>query len=323
MRFRTDAIFPARGTGAMSHCSTFVELPDGSLLAAWMTGSFEPAPDQHLATVRRPAGAHAWEPPVPLPQSHGRIEGQPVFLFDESSVLWLYGVCLVGADWTTARIHRRRSYDLGRTWGEAEDLCLATGWMLRSRPIKLGPGRWLLPAYDEVRWRSIILHSENDGRTWTPSQPIESDPGNIHACLIPGAVGGELMTYCRSGGIGGWTWLTRSLDGGWTWDRPQPTAIPNPNSGLDVIRMQAGPLIMAYNNSHTDRSPLCLIVSHDDGESWSLPRTVARGNGEFSYPTLLEGAKGLVRMTYTDRRETIRYAEFDLEWIHAVDPSDT
>jgi predicted neuraminidase len=298
----------------MSHCSTLVNLPGEELLAAWMTGEYEPAPDQHLALARRRAGHIDWDRPIHLPQTNGRPEGQPVFLLDDAGTLWLYHVVLDGDDWTSAHIRRRRSPDFGRTWSGSEDLGLPRGWMLRSKPLRMSAQHWLLPAYDETTWRSFMLISHDGGLTWKAGGVIETPPGNIHPCPVA-MPGGDLLAFLRTGGRGGKIWRAVSHSGGETWEPATPAGLPNPNSGLDLLARDHGVLVLAFNDSEYERTPLRVALSEDGGKTWPYCRTLQEGPGEFSYPTLIPAEYGLISLTYTHKREYIRYAEFDEAWL--------
>jgi hypothetical protein len=207
--FATQPIFAPGSLAPMSHCATLIELPDGDLLAAWFSGAFETAPNQLIAGARRPPRSRTWTTPVAVVDTPGQAAGQPVFLLNHSGILWLYYVTIAGHDWTTARMMRRRSPDLGHHWEAAEALPMEEGFMFRSRPLSLGAGHWLFPIYDEKTWRSLMLISEDDGATWHPGQFISTPAGNIHPCVISLA-DGRLLTFLRPGGEGGNTWQTTS-----------------------------------------------------------------------------------------------------------------
>lgn len=317
--FSSRPIFPPGSLAPMSHCATLIELPEGDLLAAWFSGAFETAPDQFIAMARRPAGSSTWSAVQTAVDTPYQANGQPVFLLDHGGVLWLYYVTLGGHDWTTARMMRRPSLDGGRHWGPAEELGMPEGFMFRSRPLDLSTaerhGRWLFPVYDEKSWRSLMLHSDDDGATWRPGQFIRTPVGNIHPCVVP-LSDGRLLALLRAGGPGGYIWRTTSGDGGWSWEEPVATSLPNPNSGLDLLRLKSGALLLAFNNSSRRRTPLCLALSDDEGESWSHLRVLEDGEGEFSYPTLIQGHDGRIHCVYTWRRQCIWHAEFDEAWLH-------
>lgn len=317
--FSTYLIFPPHFIAPMSHCATLVELPNGDLLLAWFSGAFETAPDQCIAMARQPANSYQWTEPTVVVDTPGHADGQPVFLLDHRGVLWLYYVTLAGPDWTTARMMRRPSPDLGHHWEEPEALPLEEGFMFRSRPLHLGGGRWLFPIYDEKTWRSLMLISEDDGATWRAGQFITTPPGNIHPCVVP-LLDGRLLAFLRTGGKGGYIWRTTSANGGYSWETPVPTPLPNPNSGLDLLRLQDGALVLAFNNSPHKRTPLCVALSEDEGITWPHVQVLEDGEAEFSYPTLVQRRNGRICGVYTWRRESIRYVEFDEVWLRLGQP---
>ena len=321
--FTSEAIFPPGAVAPMSHCSTLIALPDGTLLAAWMAGSYEPAPDQFIVLARRPPESTTWIGPQRAVDTPGHADGQPILLLDHAGVLWLYHVTLAGQGWTTAHIRRQCSPDLGHTWTAPECLGLEEGWMLRSRPLDLStpahPGHWLLPIYDEKSWRSLMLLSHDDGATWRPGAFITTAPGNIHPCVVP-LPDGRLLAFLRTGGPGGSIWRTSSNDRGVSWTPPQPTALPNPNAGLDLLRLASGALVLAFNNSRHRRTPLCIALSDDEGQTWTHLQTLECDDGEFSYPTLIERPPGQIHGVYTWRRQTIRHFECDEAWLRAGAP---
>lgn len=312
--FTAKPVFSPGAVAPVSHCATLIELPNGDLLAAWFSGAFETAPDQFIATARRPADSQSWTAPVTAVDTSGQADGQPVFLLDHSHVLWLYYVTLTGHDWTTAHMMRRRSTDLGYHWEPPETLPLEEGFMFRSRPLCLGAGHWLFPIYDEQTWRSLMLISEDDGATWQAGEFIGTPAGNIHPCVVP-LSDGRLLAFLRTGGKGGCIWRTTSGDGGETWAAPEPTQLPNPNSGLDLLRLESGELVLAFNNSRRLRTPLCVALSEDEGLTWSHMQTLEDEMAEFSYPTLIQSRGGPIHGVYTWRRQCIQHVEFDVGWL--------
>jgi predicted neuraminidase len=123
-----------------------------------------------------------------------------------------------------------------------------------------------------------------------------------------------------------------STDGGETWTEATSTELPNPNSAVSLIRLQSGALALAFNNSETRRTPLCVALA-DESEDWvelnarttgtdqqalrqpRWYRTLEDSEGEFSYPTLLQTRDGLVHAVYSYRQEHIHYACFTEDWL--------
>jgi len=192
----------------------------------------------------------------------------------------------------------------------------------RNKPITLANGDILLPLYDEREWACLFAYSSDGEKSWGFSAPIRSQPGNIQPAAVQ-LPDGSLLALMRTGGKGGYIWRSHSFDAGRTWTPPRPTELPNPNSGIDLIRLPApdqaqvanGHLALAFNNTPRGRPPLNVALSLDEGQTWPHIRAPETGPGEFSYPALLQTQDGLIHVTYTYRRETIAHTLFDEEWL--------
>src|SRR5690606_19763618 len=109
-----------------------------------------------------------------------------------------------------------------------------------------------------------------------------------------------------------------SADNGKTWSKMTAMDLPNPNSGTDAVTLQDGRQLLVYNHSTRqgqepkDRNMLNLAISAD-GKKWKPVMTlenipVADG---YAYPAIIQSADGLVHITYTFNRRTIKYAIID------------
>ncbi|MFO7321492.1 MAG: sialidase family protein [Chloroflexota bacterium] len=301
-----------------AHCGTICALPDGTLLSAWFGGSYETAPDVVILSSRLEPGATAWSEPQVIAEVPYHALGQNVFLPRPDGSLWLFFNVITDRDWTSAQPHMQRSWDNGRTWEPPVRLLDYPGLMFRSKPLVL-PGRIILPAYDENTWQSRMLISDDDGASWRLTEPITTEAGNIHPCLVQRS-DGSLLAYLRTGGKGGFIWRTESFDGGETWSIATPTGLPNPNSGIDLLRLRSGRLVLAFNNSATLRTPLCVMIGDED-ERWSAMQVIEDERHEFSYPTLLQTEDELLHLVYTYRREHIHYARFTEDWLAQGQPA--
>jgi predicted neuraminidase len=116
---------------------------------------------------------------------------------------------------------------------------------------------------------------------------------------------------------GKWMRTTVTEDAGRTWTAPQATELPNKDSGVCGVRLPDGTLLAAYNDRSTGkRENLRLAVSRDNGAAWKTIATLEEEPGvEFSYPYMLCGADGTVRMLYSARQTQIVYAEFNASWL--------
>ena len=100
-------------------------------------------------------------------------------------------------------------------------------------------------------------------------------------------------------------------DGGVTWTQAQPIDLPNPNSGLDAVALTDGRVVLIYNHTDKGRSPLNLAISRD-GENFRMFHNLESEPGEYSYPAMIQGKNGDLHITYTWKRERIRYVRVPL-----------
>ena len=55
-----------------------------------------------------------------------------------------------------------------------------------------------------------------------------------------------------------------------------------------------------------------MVVSLSEaGEEWREIATLESGRGEFSYPAIIQQGNGLIRISYTNRRNTIAHVMID------------
>jgi predicted neuraminidase len=95
---------------------------------------------------------------------------------------------------------------------------------------------------------------------------------------------------------------------------PVQTTLRNPHSGIDIQVDQKDSIVIAYNDSHRNRTPLTLGVSGDRGVTWRC-RDIEIEPGEYSYPKLLQTENGNWHVFYTWRRQCIAHVEFDMDWL--------
>jgi len=298
----------------MAHAATLTALPNGDLLCAFYAGTYETATDQAIFLARahkRREDWWEWTPPRKLIDTPDKADGNPVLFTAPDGTVWLFFVNLQGQGWTSALLFAMRSTDGGDTWDEPQLLSAELCTMPKTKPLVLQDGAWLLPLYDERRFQPLFWRSEDGGRTWRARRLF------ARLRLIQPAVvelsSGRLLAYCRS--TNGCILRLTSDDGGRHWSEPELTPLPNPNSAVDLVRLDDGALVLAFNDSRYCRSPLSVAFSPDETERWMVIRDLEVGEGEFSYPCLLATPDGFVHCVYTYRRQTIRHTVFDRTWL--------
>jgi predicted neuraminidase len=71
-------------------------------------------------------------------------------------------------------------------------------------------------------------------------------------------------------------------------------------------------IVLIYNDSTSERTPLNLAVSHD-GEHFQNFKTLESEPGEYSYPAVIQNAQGDLEITYTWNRKSIKYVHVPLK----------
>lgn len=307
-----------------AHASTIVELRDGGLLSAWFAGREEGDPSVEIWTARKPEDS-SWSTPRALTDFPEMPCWNPV-LFRDAGKLWLFfKVGPSPREWVGAY---RTSTDGGRTWSPVEYMPAGQLGPIRNKPIVLSNGDILAgtsveagyeggtPADAPYRsWATWIERSPDGGKTWQKHGPI-TVPGENYGVIQPTlweTDEGHVKMLMRSTGRIGWICSSVSTDGGKTWSPARPTDLPNPNSGIDAVKLSDGRVVLVYNHSQDSRSPIHLAVSSDDGESWGDPLILEQGEGEFSYPAIIQTGDGTIHITYTWKRQRIRHLTVDPE----------
>jgi predicted neuraminidase len=316
---------------ASCHASTIVELSDGELIAAWFGGTQEGASDVAIWGSRR-SGGH-WSPPAELVREPNIPTWNPVLFHTGDGRLWLY--YKFGPSPETWSAGRLWSSDEGRSWSRPEHLPAGFYGPIRAKPLVLRDGAIVSGTSVESyrSWAAWIERSSDDGKTWTKFGPItvpqsnsilDSGTNSPHAALAPaeetyGIIqpsivlmhDQHLRLYARSTSLIGRICVADSFDAGATWTAARPLDLPNPNSGIDAVALRDGRVVLAFNNSSRERTPLNLAVSKD-GEHFNVFETLENEPGEYSYPALIQGQDGDLLITYTWKRKLIRYARIPL-----------
>lgn len=294
------------------HASTLVELPNGQLLAAWFGGRREGDQSVAIWGARR-AGA-AWSQPEELAREQGVACWNPVLFRDRGDKIWLfYKVGTSPQTWTG--VYRTLTH--GKNWSEATYLPAGLLGPIKNKPIILANGDILAGTSFESyqAWASWVEISLDQGRTWKKYGPI-TFPGTNYGIIQPSVwevKPGQLKMLVRATKQIGFICEATSDDGGRTWSPARRTALPNPNSGLDAVKMHNGTVALVYNHTANGRSPLNIAFSRDDGSTWSAPWVLEDGPGEYSYPAIIQTSDRLLHITYTWRRQRIKHVAIDPE----------
>lgn len=312
------------------HASTLIHLKNGDILAAWFGGSWEKNPDAAIWMSRRTQ--EGWKKPFIIADTWGTALWNPVLFQREDGRIFLF--YKEGETIPLWKTKVMMSDDEGFTWTESRELvegdCSGGRGPVKNKPIILSDGTILAPASVEssTLWDAFVDISRDGGETWTRSpfiplrradyhvidrpyekhlcygkgviQPAlwESTPGNVH-----------MLLRSTSSAI----FRSDSKDGGKTWNCAYACGLPNNNSGLDLVKLDNGDLVLAYNPTENlpgyykgPRTPLCLALSQDNGENWTQILTLEDAPGGYAYPAIIcDNDKQEILVTYTWKRERI------------------
>ena len=325
-----EHIFGDARSFAQCHASTLVAVPDGRLLVAWFGGTRESHSDVGIwaaerdayaaESVDRPASAPGtnWSAPRLIAKVSHKAHWNPVLFALAASGQDLVLHFKVGArirDWET---WAQRSTDAGKSWSTPTPLVPGDRGgrgAVRNKPIRLASGSWIAGASIEGwrSWHSFIDRSPNGVDQWLASDRIEIDrrefsgKGLIQPTLWE-SLPGRVHALFRS--TDGRTHRSDSEDDGRSWSVAYPIEVPNNNSGLDLTKMRDGRLALVCNpvaGNWAARTPLSILYSTDNGESWPERIDIETESGEFSYPAVIEVEDGL-RISYSWNRRRIALA---------------
>jgi predicted neuraminidase len=315
------------------HASTIVETAPGEFLAAWFGGTDEGSSDVAIWGSRR--GGGGWSAPFELAREAKIATYNPVLFYAADKTLWLYYKFGPSpSNWTAGR---RSSRDNGKTWSPVEHLPAGLYGPIKNKPLMLSDGAIISGTSVESyrSWACWVERSTDNGRNWTRIGPITVDTaprevsapavasvpgsgewGRTHGIIQPAVVplGKGLRMYARATQDVGRICYADSSDGGLSWTAARPTALPNPNSGIDAVGLKDGRIVLVYNHTAKGRSPLNVAVSND-GDRWNMFQTLESEPGEFSYPAVIQAVNGDVHIVYTWNRKKIRHVTIPVEGI--------
>jgi predicted neuraminidase len=221
------------------------------------------------------------------------------------------------------------SLDDGKTWseprklGEDERIGHLLG-PIKNKPVQLEDGTIISPSSVEyIRenkdrdWRVYFELSSDTGKTWRVVGPVND--GVAFDAIQPSILkykNGKLQAISRTRqDVLSQVW---SEDGGNTWGEMTALELPNPNSGTDAVTLQDGRQLLVYNHTTKEgkepngRNMLNLALS-DDGINWVPVMTLENEPVEdgYAYPAIIQSADGMVHITYTFNRRSVKYVLVD------------
>lgn len=319
-----EFIYPPMVNTSSCHASTVLPLEDGSVVAAWFGGTTEGNNDVKIWVSRRENSV--WSKPYSVSVNGEELpHWNPVLFLRENGEIILYfkyGKPI--PKWVT---YYCISNDGGRSFSEPQVLVPGDKdggrGPVKNKNIRLEDGTVIAPASKESlkkSWKCFVDISRDDGLTFEHSNFVLRPKKNaipvnmIQPTLWESDEGIHMLVRTSRGSL----YRSDSRDGGKSWCKAYETSLPNPNSGVDVVRMDNGCLVLIMNpvsENWGDRAPLVLMSSFDNGKTFTefFKCEKLAGDYEFSYPAIVAD-KNALHITYTYERKTIAYQKVEVSF---------
>ena len=317
---------------ATLHTPALVALPGGDLLAAWKIGTS----DEHGVAALRAAtlarGAAAWGPPRAVTSSRqsqrelGRVVrtlANPVLLAEPDGTVRVFYVTAWNK-WSSSALATKTSRDAGRTWGRARRMVAQPvgnlGTLIKMAPVRFADGTVGIPSYHEfLGVFPQLLRVSPEGELLDKDR-IDGGQAALQPSIVP--LDERHAVALLRNAFKGRVLVTRTGDGGLTWDPVQPIALPNPNAPVMGLRLRDGAVLAVFNNSPVSRDALSLAVSHDGGAQWQVLHSFENNERNwdgvpvnFSYPYAVQAADGVIHLIYVWRHHRIKHVAFNEAWL--------
>ena len=319
--------------GGIVHVGSMCELSDGRVAASWYSGSRVGAKDVAIyLTVSDLSKGTPWDKPRMIVNReiaskelnrYVKKVGNSIIFTDSEERLWLIYTTITIGGWACSSLNVKVSIDRGITWTQSERLCLNPflnfSALVRNKPLHMKGRRILLPIYHEFLGKfpetlHIIEDRPDQSCIWKKVR-MGRKRDYIQPAAIPvdsNSVAAFLRSCLEDRAIA----MTITEDRGLSWSQPVALDLPNPNSGLDVLRLPNKEILIAFNDSRHDRDNLRLAVSSDEGATWTRIATIENTFGErYSYPYMILARDGNVHLLYTWRNERMKHVQFNEAWI--------
>jgi predicted neuraminidase len=304
--FSTSILFPFEKKH--NHASCVVELPDGSLLASWYTGSGERRSDDvRIVGARLQKGATAWGPVFEMADTPGYPDCNPSVFVGRDKALWLFWPTIVDHRWESALLKFARADD---GTGEGTPRWTREG-LIHITPVKfeedIQSTLKSVTAEERDKHKAEVEVLERQAKDllyqrlgWMPRvRPIELPSGRW---LLP------LYTDTFSVSL-----VAISDDKGTTWKTSRPM-IGFGNIQPSLVRKKDG-TIVAFMRENGPRRKIRLSTSKDEGETWSVVTESSLPNPGAGVDAILlaDGAWAIVYNDLTSGRHSLALSLSDDE----------
>lgn len=194
----------------------------------------------------------------------------------------------------------RFSADNGENWSEPT-ACISpeSGYyiMNNSRAIQLSTGRIVIPISQHIVDKAGVFsesgiifccYSDDGGKNWCKGKSFTS-PDRSLVLQEPGIVelsDGKILMYIRTNS--GYQYYSYSDNRGYSWGKLSRSPLESPLAPALIERNPyTKALVAVWNKSKSERMPLCIASSFNEGTVWSNKALLENQNGYLAcYPAM-------------------------------------
>ncbi len=314
MFFHATIIRELKDEPLICHVASLVQIKEDHFICVWYEGPYETSPETVIKIAHKKPQNTEWEKAQNLFVFKGVPLGNPVlFAFDDTRIFIIFSL-LLGESWEESILCISHSTDKGKSWTNPSIFFPYKGFLAKNKPIKLSSGKIIVPIYSERELCPYMVILDDIDRHINLEFVAETMArGKAIQPVVVELEPKKLLMFCRTNQ--GRIWKSVSYNDGLSWSICTPTLLPNPYSAVDLMKTSTEDLLLAFNNSNNNRHSLSVALSEDKGYSWSFLQTVEKGEGEYSYPCLIQDTNQDIHLVYTVHRYQIKHVRFDLEWI--------
>ncbi len=275
---------------------------------------------------------------------HEQTVNNPVAIVDHQTGAIEFLYCV-----NYARCFALRSVDDGVTWSDPREITasfepfrrqydwkvIATG---PGHGIQLATGRLVVPIWlaygnigDHGPSAAGTIYSDDHGQTWQAGDmavPNTGEHGNPNESILANLTDGRVMLVSRNESAPNRKLVTYSTNGATNWTTPQfhsdlweprcmASLLGHPSGLLLFSGPRTLPLDSAGQPVPRGRGPrqnLSLLVSRDNGNTWSAPKTLSEGPS--AYSDLASLPDGTVICLF-EREDSIACTRCPLDWLES------
>lgn len=296
--------------------------------------------DIDVLLKRSTDGGRTWSPQITVADFGEDTAGNPAPVVDRrTGTIWLLLTrnpgqvqeknILPGLSGPTRTVWLTYSRDDGRSWARPVEITASVkrpewSWYATGpiNGIQLRSGRLLVPCdhvvqADLSQRYSHVIYSDDGGRTWRLGGSAGPD---CNESTVAELSDGTLMLNMRSYAGKNRRAVSLSRDRGLTWSPPRSDeALVEPVCQASLIRVgKSKPAWLLFSNpASTRRVNMTVRLSRDEGNSWSVSKTIHEGPS--AYSNLVELKGGMIGLLYergdNGPYERITFACFPLGWL--------